>query len=105
MLGEVSTCPAFQPPSGTVGSARLSPASTQHTEQFGLVRGWKETLMGWSGLSKVVLLAWETQAKKRTKDTQFESHSGLRQEGGGSWSKEYGLGLAQLYHPLTGKSE
>lgn len=94
MLGEVSTCPAFQPPLGTVGSARLSAASTQHTEQFGLVRGWKETLMGWSGLSKVVLLAWETGAKKRTKDRQFESHSGLtgrRQEGGGSWSKEYGL--------------
>lgn len=42
-----------------------SAASTQHTEQFGLVQGWKHTLMSWPSLSKVVLLAWEMGAKKK----------------------------------------
>lgn len=76
-LGEVSTCPEFQPPSGTVGSTRQSTASTQRTERFGLVQGWKQTLMSWSCLSRVVLLACEMGAKKRMIDVQFESHSGL----------------------------
>lgn len=74
--GEVSTCPEFQPPSGTVRSTPLSTASTQRTERFGLVQGWKQTLMSWSCLSRVVLLACEMGAKKRMTDAQFESHSG-----------------------------
>lgn len=36
-LGEVSTCPEFQPPSGTLGSMQPRAASTQHVERFGLV--------------------------------------------------------------------
>lgn len=51
--------------------------------------------MGWSGLSKVVLLAWETGAEKRMIDGPFESHRALTwspQEGWGIESKEGGFG-------------
>lgn len=63
-LGEVSTCPEFQPPSGPVGSTQTRAAGTQHAEQFGLVQGWKHTLVSRSSLSKVVLLVWEMGVRK-----------------------------------------
>lgn len=84
-LGEVSTCPEFQPLQGLSEThGRLLPAPSAQSS-LGLSKA--ENRLSWSGLSQVVLLAWEMGAEKIIVNVLLEGHNTGEME----WSKEYGF--------------